>query len=75
MCETLDKNINIEEIIGIDKDWKFTNDILNKTMKEKHKKGLDFLKMVTKEEMKNAIKGKKKKKSVLDENKNYVTSQ
>ena len=75
MCETLDKNINIEDIIGIDKDWKFTNDILNKTMKEKHKKGLDFLKMVTKEEMKNAIKGKKKKKSVLDENKNYVTSQ
>ena len=75
MCETLDKNINIEEIIGIDKDWKFTNDILNKTMKEKHKKSLDCLKMYTKEEMKNAIKGKKKKKSVLDENKNYVTSQ
>ena len=74
ICETLDNNMDIEEIIGIDKDWKFTNDILNKTMREKHKKGLDFLKMYVKEEMNNIIKGKNKKKSLQDENINYITS-
>ena len=75
ICETLDKNVDIEEIMGINKDWKFTNDIINKTMKEKYKKGLDFLKMYFKDEMKNVLNGKKKKKSLQDENLNYIISQ
>ena len=75
ICETLDKNLEIEEIIGINKDWKFTNDIINKTVKEKHRKGLDYLKMYFKDEMKNVLKGKKKKKSLQDENLNYIISQ
>ena len=74
ICETLDKNVDIEEIMGINKDWKFTNDIINKTMKEKYKKGLDFLKMYFKDEMKNVLNGKKKKKSLQDENLNYIIS-
>ena len=67
ISETLDKNISMEEIIGVDKDWKFSKDILNKTMKEKHMKNIGLYEILAKDAMKNVLKSKNKKSIIKDE--------
>ena len=67
ISETLDKNISMEEIIGVDKDWKFSKDILNKTMKEKHMKNIGLYEILAKDAMKNVLKSKTKKSIIKDE--------
>ena len=73
ISETLDNNIDLNDIIGVDKNWKYSNDVLNKTMKEKYIKNLDFYISHIEEEMKNELKGKKTKKSTIEDESKIFT--
>ena len=72
ISETFNKKNNLEEDIsiidkGLEKKWKFTEDVLHKSMTEKFSKNLDEIKSLLDEEMKDVLKGKSKKKKTNEE--------
>ena len=57
---------------GINNNWKFVDDMINKKEGEKFKKNLDEIKDIVNEEIKNIVKGKNKHKYY---DKNYIAHQ
>jgi hypothetical protein len=73
ISETFDKNIDIDEIIGVNQNRKFTIDVLNKKMKPKFQKNLDDIKLIVEKEMKNILNSKKKKNCTFDDDNKFYT--
>ena len=61
ISETFNKKNIID--IGLEKRWKFTEDIINKTSTEKFSKNIDMIKSLLDEEMNEVLKNKNKSKN------------